>query len=78
MLKWEGPLAFLERRVTARIVTYVGGPLDGETLDVSGWSEESVRQGVYQVVDGWADRADYEPDAGGDPLVWRYRGPVPG
>lgn len=59
-----------------RTVTYMGGPLDGQALDVSGWSEESVRGGVYQVVDGWEDRADYEPDEGGDPLVWRYRGPV--
>lgn len=62
----------------SRVVTYVGGPLDGERLDVSSWSEESVRQGVYQVVDGWADRADYAPDPEGDPLVWWYRGPVSG
>lgn len=59
-----------------RLVRYVGGPLDGETLDVSGWSDDEIRTGVYQVVDGWADRADYAPDEGGDPLLWRYRGPV--
>lgn len=64
--------------MTVRIVHYVGGPLDGERLDVSSWSDAEVRQGVYQIVDGWEDRADYAPDAGGDPLVWRYRGPVSG
>lgn len=61
-----------------RIVRYVGGPLDGQEMDVSDWSEESLRQGVYQIVDGWLDRADYSPDPDGDPLLWRYRGPVPG
>jgi hypothetical protein len=61
-----------------RMVRYVGGPLDGQTLDVTGWSDESVRSGVYQIVEGWEDRADYSPDEGGDPLLWRYRGPVPG
>jgi hypothetical protein len=64
--------------MTERIVRYVGGPLDGAELDVSDWAEGEVRGGVYQVVDGWTDRADYEPDPGGDPLLWRYRGPVPG
>lgn len=63
--------------MTGRTVRYVGGPLDGETLDVSGWSDEEIRTGVYQVVDGWVDRANYEPDEGRDPLQWRYRGPVP-
>lgn len=63
---------------TPRTVTYLGGPLDGQQMDVTEWTEESIRQGVHQIVDGWADRADYEPEPGGDPLVWRYRGPVPG
>ncbi|WNI15589.1 hypothetical protein [Actinacidiphila sp. ITFR-21] len=62
----------------SRIVRYVGGPLDGQEMDVAAWPEDSVRRGVYQVVDGWADRADYEPEPGGDPLLWLYRGPVPG
>ncbi|WP_159012180.1 hypothetical protein [Streptomyces sp. NRRL F-5123] len=57
---------------------YVDGPLDGAELDVTDWADEDVRGGVYQVVDGWEDRAAYEPDEDGDPLVWRYRGPVPG
>lgn len=58
------------------VVRYVGGPLDGKTLDVTDWSPEEVRTGVYEIVDGWEDRADYEPDEDGDPLVWVYRGPV--
>lgn len=61
-----------------RIVRYVGGPLDGKELDASDWSDEEIRSGTYEIVDGWADRADYEPDDDGDPLVWKYRGPVPG
>lgn len=60
-----------------RTVTYVGGPLDGQEMDVAGWTDKAVRSGVYQIIDGWFDRACYEPDGGGDPLVWHYRGPVP-
>lgn len=59
-------------------VRYVGGPLDGKTMDVSDWSAEAIRSGVYEIVDGWEDRADYCPDEDGDPLLWRYQGPVPG
>jgi hypothetical protein len=62
----------------SRVARYVDGPLDGKALDVSAWSDEQVRTGSYEIVDGWADRADYEPDADGDPLVWHYRGPAPG
>lgn len=58
-------------------VRYVGGPLDGKQLAVGGWSDEEIATGTYEVVPGWVDRADYEPDEGGDPLVWHYRGPVP-
>lgn len=61
-----------------RTVTYLGGPLDGQEMDVTGWTDEAVRGGVYQIVDGWEDRAGYSPDPGGDPLIWKYRGPVPG
>lgn len=60
-----------------RTVQYIGGPLAGQILDVSDWTDDEIRTGVYQVVRGWVDRADYEPDPGGDPLLWRYRGPVP-
>lgn len=62
--------------MTGRVVRYVGGPLDGKELDVADWSDEDICTGVYEIVDGWEDRADYEPDPDGDPLVWRYRGPV--
>lgn len=61
-----------------RIVRYVGGPLDGAEVDVTGWAETEIRGGIYEVVDGWEARADYAPDPGGDPLLWLYRGPVPG
>ena len=59
------------------IVRYVGGPLDGEELDATGWDETQLRLGVYQLVEGWTDRAAYDPDPGGDPTLWRYRGPIP-
>ena len=50
-----------------------------EALDVSDWSADEIRTGTHQIVDGWGPvRADYEPDPDGDPLIWRYRGPVPG
>lgn len=61
-----------------RVVRYVGGPLDGAELDVADWTPEEIRTGAYQVVDGWTDRADYEPEPGGDPTLWHYRGQVPG
>ncbi|MFC9068825.1 hypothetical protein [Streptomyces harbinensis] len=62
---------------TPRTARLIGGPLDGHELDVSTWTEEEIRTGVYHVVEGWEERADYEPDAG-DPLAWKYQGPVPG
>jgi hypothetical protein len=62
----------------SRIVRYAGGPLDGNELDVTGWDEDAVRSGVYEIVDGWEHRANYSPDEDKDPLLWRYRGPVPG
>lgn len=60
-----------------RVVRYVGGPLDGKTLEASDWSDEELATGTYEIVPGWTDRADYEPDEDGDPALWRYRGPVP-
>lgn len=59
-----------------KTVQYLGGPLDGKTMDVSAWPLEQIRTGVYEIVPGWEDRADYCPDEGCDPLIWRYRGPV--
>lgn len=58
------------------VVRLVGGPLDGEELPADAMSDAEVSGGAYMIVDGWAQRADYSPDDGGDPLVWRYRGPV--
>lgn len=64
--------------VAERTVRYVGGPLDGQQLDAAGWSDEELATGTYEIVPGWADRADYEPAPGEDLLVWHYRGPAPG
>ncbi|MFF5589717.1 hypothetical protein [Streptomyces hygroscopicus] len=60
-----------------RTLRYLGGPLDGEEIDATDWTDEDLRIGAYVIVDGWQDRADYSPEPGGDPLVWHYRGPVP-
>lgn len=60
----------------AETIRYVGGPLDGKTLDADGWSDEEISTGVYEIVPGWEQRAAYDPDPDGDPLLWHYRGPV--
>lgn len=63
--------------MTGRIVRYVGGPLDGKEVDASDWPDAELAGGGYEIVPGWdGERADYEPDPGGDPLVWRYCGTV--
>jgi hypothetical protein len=65
--------------VTAqRIARFHGAPLDGHDLDVTSWTDEEISVGVAHVVDGSPLRADYEPEPGGDPLVWRYRGDLEG
>lgn len=63
--------------MTTRIIRYVG-PLDGQTLDADEllMSDADLRTDTYEIVDGWEQRAHYEPDEDGDPLVWRCRGPV--
>lgn len=58
-----------------RLARFIGGPLDGHQVDVTDWTEDAVRTGVLHVVDGWEERADYEPEPGGDPLRWLYQGP---
>jgi hypothetical protein len=58
------------------IARLVGGPLDGHTVDVTTWAPEGIGTGVLHVVEGRGDRADDEPEPGGDPLCWIYRGPV--
>lgn len=59
-----------------RVVRYIGGPLDGREIDVTIWSETALRGGVYHLVNGRMERVMYDPDAGGDPLVWHYRGVI--
>jgi hypothetical protein len=62
-----------------RTVRYAGGPLDGQELDATDWSDEDLADGGYEIVPCWGpERADYAPDPDGDPLIWRYRGPVAG
>lgn len=61
-----------------RIVRYVGGPLDGKTMDVTHLNPDYLHHGGDEIVDGWESRAEYTPDEDGDPLLWRYRGPVSG
>ncbi|WP_159401622.1 hypothetical protein [Streptomyces sp. NRRL F-5053] len=53
---------------------FIGGPLDGHTADVTDWTVDEIATGVLHVVDSWTERADYEPEPGGDPLRWLYRG----
>ena len=63
--------------MSRRIVSYLGGPLDGLQLDALGRPDEELHTGAYVVVDGWGDRrAHYAPDVRGNPLVWKYRGVV--
>jgi hypothetical protein len=48
-----GPMTCVTHVLPAEnVVRYVGGP-----LDVTGWADESVRSGVYEVVNGWVTRA---------------------
>ncbi|MDX2394133.1 hypothetical protein NJL88_29555 [Streptomyces sp. DK15] len=58
-------------------VELVGGPLDGQLLDVTGWTAVDRAGGVLLIADlglyGPGGRADYAPDdddAGG-PFRWR-------
>lgn len=59
-----------------RTVRYLGGPLDGQELDVSDWTDEQIATGVYRIVHGEVDRAAYAPVEGGDPLEWHFEGMV--
>ncbi|MEV4096988.1 hypothetical protein [Streptosporangium saharense] len=54
-------------------VTLLDGPLDGMVLPRQPLDDDP---GAYMIVPGWTSRAVYEPDPGGDPAVWRYRGEV--
>ncbi|WP_130798095.1 hypothetical protein [Streptomyces otsuchiensis] len=57
-----------------RVLRYVGGPHD--ELEERLPPGEDPGDGGYLVVAGWEERAVYEPEPGGDPLLWHYRGPI--
>ncbi|WUT01705.1 hypothetical protein OHA46_33655 (plasmid) [Streptomyces sp. NBC_00708] len=54
----------------------VGGPLDGQLLDVTGWSEDMLTTGAYLIAPlsayGPGGRASYEPAPGAldGPFIW--------
>ncbi|MDX2394041.1 hypothetical protein NJL88_29060 [Streptomyces sp. DK15] len=58
-------------------VELVGGPLDGQLLDVTGWTAADRAGGALLIADlglyGPGGRADYAPDddAAGGPFRWR-------
>ncbi|MEU8779862.1 hypothetical protein [Streptomyces sp. NPDC048606] len=61
-----------------------GGPLDGQLLDITGWTPQMIAGGALLMCDtgafGFGGRADYEPadsDAPGpvDRYVWRGDSP---
>lgn len=59
----------------------VGGPLDGQLLDVTGYTpEERVSGGALLISDhgvyGPGGRSDYEPRPGG-PAQWGWQGDTP-
>ncbi|MGK5550620.1 hypothetical protein ACSNOI_03315 [Actinomadura kijaniata] len=62
------------------VVELVGGPLDGLRQALATAAElEGPREdlGVLMIVEGWSERALYEPDPPPAPAsLWRYRGPV--
>ncbi len=54
-------------------VTLHGGPLDGMVLL---GQPITADPGAYMVVPAREKRTVYEPDVGGDPAVWKYRGDI--
>ncbi|MEW2374432.1 hypothetical protein AB0940_34540 [Streptomyces sp. NPDC006656] len=64
-------------------VELVGGPLDGQLLDVTGWSPLEVADGVLLMSErgqfGPGGRSAYEPDEadGVYPTRFEWRGDVP-
>jgi hypothetical protein len=65
-----------------RLVELVGGPRDGHQLDVTGWTEQQLRDGVALIAEhgayGAGGRACYAPPAG-DPHAdrWPHEGDLP-
>lgn len=66
---------------TPDLVHLIGGPLDGQTIPVDGWTPEQRAGGAYLISPhgayGPGGRSDYEPDPDGDPTRWTWRGDVP-
>ncbi|GAA1553585.1 hypothetical protein [Streptomyces globosus] len=64
-------------------VELVGGPLDGQLLDVTGWSEAELAGGALLATDtglwGPGGRSDYIPDssAGGSCSRYVWNGDTP-
>lgn len=54
-------------------VTLMTGPLDGMVLPDQPVTDDP---GAYMIVPGETHRAVYEPDPGGPPRVWHYRGTI--
>ncbi|MFJ2590862.1 hypothetical protein [Streptomyces sp. NPDC087538] len=58
----------------------VGGALDGQLLDVTGWDMDESADGAYLITEagryGPGGRADYVPRPG-DPTRWDWNGDVP-
>ncbi|MFB7957129.1 hypothetical protein [Streptomyces sp. NPDC056045] len=62
------------------VVELVGGVLDGQVLDVTGWSEDERAGGALLIAEvglyGPGGRADYVQRPG-DPARWDWNGDVP-
>ncbi|WP_030592966.1 hypothetical protein [Streptomyces anulatus] len=58
-----------------------GGPLDGQLLDVSGWTEEEITTGAYLITPhsafGPGGRASYAPTFSRPGGPWVWEGDVP-
>ncbi|MFD5787088.1 hypothetical protein ACFWH1_10795 [Streptomyces sp. NPDC127037] len=59
----------------------VGGPLDGQLLDVTGWSEDMLTTGAYLIAPlsayGAGGRASYEPAPGAPDGSFFWEGDAP-
>ncbi|SFE71452.1 hypothetical protein SAMN04487819_1412 [Actinopolyspora alba] len=60
----------------ADIIELVYGPLDGMTFPAEGIDTDGPDAGGYMVVDGYEQRAVYEPENPGD-RWWVHRGWIP-
>nr|WP_030762200.1 hypothetical protein [Streptomyces griseus] len=57
-----------------------GGPLDGQLLDVTGWTDDALGEGAALLTEAGAcgpgGRALYDP-VPGDPGRWEWTGDIP-